>query len=201
MQPLFAPGSAPPEGPSREEIPSVSDSPGKPLEPLLADGSVRRIPWRKTVALASVLGMTLATAGCSDDPPPPPDDGQVSAAQEAFYEEAEDVDDNDLFVYSGGHYYPYRSFNGPMAGNTIVRKDNGTYVPYTGSKHPPSWTANPGYVKPATSASKPTTSSGVGTVTRKSNGGSGSSFGSSGSSASFGSSSSGARSGSSSSGG
>ncbi|MBM7866109.1 hypothetical protein GTO89_05875 [Heliobacterium gestii] len=244
-QPL-ASGSVPSEPPSQDESGLAAPSPAasEPLEMLNWAGGNRRIPWRKTVALASVLGMSLTIAGCTDKPaPPPPDNNQVSVVQPATQsgdvpngavqpsiadngddeDDEDDVDDNDIFVYSGGHYFPYHSYTGSMASNSLVRRDNGTYVPYTGSKHPTSWTTNPGYVKPAKSASKPTTSSGVGTVTRKSTGGSSSSkpststsgdsgnairssgsssssFGSSGSTSSFGSSSSGSRSGSSSSG-
>ncbi|MBC9783640.1 hypothetical protein H1S01_03810 [Heliobacterium chlorum] len=160
----------------------------------------KRIPYQKTLAVLSILGLTLTAAGCDSDPPPPADD-QAAYSDDGVVME-DDEDDDNLFIYHGGSYYPYRSFTGSWDGATMVSRKNGTYVPYTGAKHPPSWSGNPGYVKP-------TTSQGTGNVVRKSSGSSSSSsgsiFGSGGSKSSFGSSSSGARgsagSGSSSSGG
>lgn len=156
----------------------------------------KRKPYQKTLAVMSVLGLTFSATACgpqSANPigavQPTNAGGSNSPLTEVVEEIQEpDEDDDDLFVYTGsGHYIPYRSYSGSMAGASMVTRRNGTYVPYTGPKHPPSWTSNPSYAKPSTS-------SGTGNVVRKSaSSSSSSSFGSAGSSSSFGSSSSGAR--------
>ena len=92
-------------------------------------------------------------------------------------QDRDEKDDDDIFVYSGGHYYHYRSYTGSMNGATMMfRNPNSTYEPYTGAKHPSSWSSNPAF--------KPTTSAGSGSVNRK-----GTSLGESSTHSSFGASS------------